>query len=456
VHSIEDLTRGFKSNALTLGALCWLLLWVGINTGPGNLDLDLIEGSWTGCFNGIRASFPLDVLVLWLFDVLLRRRHRIRKFTWPEMLWLYYGIVCLIASVYAQPWFDYAYWGFAFLGAFAATEIYMKESATPERASTLNHLNWLFGGVVLVIVIWVARGALLDETSMGISGYGVLNRMPTVGGMPMVRATGISRLAAIPAIVSFVLVWNTRGFSRLMWASVFAPTAYLVWVMQSRGSLVSFAVALAFVMLLMEGKRRWLFALIGPVFVTVYVAGFVPDRTVHHLWMYSMRGAQGQQLASMSGRTRIYDEAWQLIKAAPFIGYGPQADRRVLTIIPNAQNAVLYALLCGGFLGGVGFIAGLALSWVLLMRAFRRRHLIAKSERTTLLQVAGILAFMTMRSYPENCSALFSVDLLLQLPAMVYLGEMDRAFRRVAAANVHGFAVPEGASRFGLRSLIGR
>ena len=149
-----------------------------------------------------------------------------------------------------------------------------------------------------------------------------------------------------------------------------------------------------------------------------------------------MRGTQGQQLASMSGRTRIFDEAWQLIKAAPLIGYGPQADRRVLTIVPNAQNAFLYALLCGGFLGGTGYVGGLVVSWVLLVRALRRRHLMTRVERTTLLQIAGVLAFMTMRSYPENCSALFSVDLLVQLPTMVYLGELDRAFKRQRAARI--------------------
>jgi O-antigen ligase len=414
--------------------LCWLLLWVGINTGPGNLDLDLIEGSWTGFFNGVRAAFPILVLAAWIIHILLRKVRVIRCFTWPEGLWFYYGVVCLIASSYVEPWFDYAYWGFAYLSALAATEIYMQQSSTPERAARLNRLNWVFGAVVLGIVVWVARGALLEQTSMGISGYGILSRMATIGGMPMVRASGISRLAAVPAIVAFVLCGNTRGTLRFIWVAVFSSGAYLVWVMQSRGSLVSFAVALIFVMFLMEGRQRWFVILAGLILGTVYVGGFVPDRIVHHLWLYSMRGEQDQELASMSGRTRIFDAAWQLIKAAPFIGYGPQADRQ-LTIVGNAQNAGLYALLGGGFLGGVGFIGGLAFSWVLLMRAFRRRHLMTKSERTTLLQVAGVLAFMTMRSYPENCSALFSVDLLLQLPARVYLGELERAFKRQRAAS---------------------
>jgi O-antigen ligase len=421
-----------NADALSAGALCWLLLWVAINTGPGNIDLDLIEGSWTGFFNGVRAAFPVAVLVLWSPRILIRKQRTIRSFSWPEALWLYYGIVCLIASLYADPWFDYAYWGFAYLSAFAATEMYMQQSPTLEQAGALNRLNWILGSAVLLIVVWVARGQLLEQTSMGLSGYGVTGRMPTVAGMPMVRATGISRLAAIPAILGFVLLWKTRGIVRLVWAAVFAPTAYLLWAMQSRGSLISFGFALSFVMVFMEGMPRRVGIVLALILVTVFVAGFVPEETVHHLYLFALRGQQGEQLESMSGRLYIFREAWQLIKEAPFIGYGPQADRRVLTIVGNAQNAVLYALLCGGFLGGAGYIGGLVLSWVFLARALRRRHLLSPEERTTLLQVAGVLAFLTMRSYPENCAALFSVDLLFQLPAMVYLGELDRRIKMTA------------------------
>jgi O-antigen ligase len=431
--SLANLVEHFWDSSLSFGALCWLLLWVGINTGPGNIDLDLIEGNWTGFFNGVRAAFPLAMLVLWFLHILIRRQSTIRSFTSPEALWLYYGMVSLIASLYADPWFSYAYWGFAYLSAFAATEIFMQKSPTPERAGALNCLTWVLGSAVLLIVVWVARGQLLSETVMGLSGYGLTVRMPTVAGMPMVRESGISRLAAIPAIVAFVLLWKTRGFFRLLWTAVFASTVYLVWVMQSRGSLVSLGFALSFVMVFMEGMPRRTGIVLALILVTVFVAGFIPEETVHHLYVFALRGEQGHQLESMSGRLYIFHEAWKAIGQAPFIGYGPQADRQIPTI-GNAQNGVLYALLCGGFLGGAGYLGGLVFSWVLLARALRRRHLLAPDERTTLLQVAGVLAFLTMRSFPENCAALFSVDLLLQLPAMVYLGELDRAFKRRHAA----------------------
>jgi hypothetical protein len=159
-YSLADLGLELSAGALSFGALCCLLLWVSINTGPWNLQLDLIQGSWTGFFNGVRAAFPIAILAAWFFHILIRKQRSIRSFTWPETLWLYYGIVTLIAGFYADPWFDYSYWGFAYLSAFAATEIYMQESPTSERAGALNRLNWVLGSAVLLIVAWVARGQL--------------------------------------------------------------------------------------------------------------------------------------------------------------------------------------------------------------------------------------------------------------------------------------------------------
>jgi O-antigen ligase len=407
------------------------MLWLGINTGPGNIDLDLIKGSGTGFLNGVRGAFPLVVLALWPIDLLLTRRGAIRSGTLPERLWIFYGLVCIVASVYVKPWFDFGYWSLAWFAAFSATDIYMRRGRDPlERAIALNRLNWLLCSVVLVTVVWIGRGALLADTSMGLSGYGVTSRLPTVGGMPMVRATGISRLAAVPAMVAFPYFWYARGLRRLVWAAVFAPSAYLVWVMQARGSLASFAFALGFMMILLGGVARRSGIVLAILLVTICVLGVVPKGTVDYLYLYATRGAQGEQLESMSGRTQIFTEAWQLIKEAPVIGYGPQADRRV---VGNAQNGVLYALLCAGFLGGFGYIAGLLVSWLILFRIARVRDALAPIERIVFVQVAGMMAFFTMRSYPENGAALFSVDLLVQLPALVYLGELDRAIKLTRA-----------------------
>jgi hypothetical protein len=402
------------------------------------LDDAHIQQSWIGLFSGMRAAFPLAVLAACVLHLLLREDSEIRRPTLPEALWLYYGLVCLISSIYTNPWFNYSYWGFAYLSVFSATEVFMNAQQALERAEKLNRLNWLLASVLLLAIILVARGQLLAETRLGLSGYGIHNRIGEVAGMPMIRNSGISRLAAVPAIVAFIFLWHRRGFSQLFWASVFLSSAYLVWVMQSRGSLASFIFALCLMVFLLGGRARLFGILLAVSGVAVLLLGLIPGESVHQIYLYATRGEQGARLASMSGRVSIYHESWSRITEALFIGYGPQADRRLLFPIGNASNGALYALLCGGFLGGLGYVGGLLVGWLMLLRVARRRYWLEPTHRITLLQVAGIMMFFTLRSYPENSAAVFSIDLLLQLSAIVYLGELDRAIRRIEALAQEG------------------
>lgn len=437
--------------ALSFGSLCWVLLWAGINTGPGKLDFGGIASGLSGAFNGVRAAFPLAVLSAWFVQSLLRKQRTVRNLTSPEALWLFYGLVSLIASLYANPWFNYAYWGLAYISAFAAIDIYMRERPAFVAAEVLNRLSWLMCSAVLLTVVFVARGKLLAHDSTGVSGYGVVARVKSVAGMPMVRASGISRMAAVPGIVAFVSIWRGRGLARMTSAAIFAGSFYLVWVMQSRGSLASFSFAIIFVTILLGGRARRVGLVAAALLLAVFACGVIPSQTTHHIYFYATRGEEGSRLASMSGRTHIFHEAWRKITAAPFIGYGPQADRQFPVEIGNAQNGVLYALLCGGLVGATGYVGGLAVSWLMLLRALSRRRWLCESERLMLLQVAGLMAFFTLRSYPENCAALFSVDLLIQLPAIVYIGELDRRLRFLMAT--HQAVRPSGTRRVSTHPL---
>jgi hypothetical protein len=415
----------------SFGTLCFVLLWAGIDTGPWALDWNFIESSWSGCVNGVRAAFPLAVLAAWIFHLFLRKRSTLRRLTIPEAFWLYYGLICFVSTILVSPWFDYAYWGFAYLGVFAATEIFMHESEFPvDRAAALNRLNWILASVILAILLWVSRDKLLVQTSAGTTGYGLIERMPTVAGMAMSRETGVARFAAVPALLSLVSLWTTRGPTRLISAAVFAATVYLIWLLQSRGALFSFAFAASFSMLIMGGRARHFGLALTAISAFVYMAGMIPEGTIHLIYLHATRGTQGQQLLSGSGRTTwIYPRLWGLIRQSPVIGYGWRADRRVAFM--DGQNGALYALLCGGFVGGFGFIAGLTAAWAIMLRLLWRINMLPPDYRVTFIQTAAIMVFFTMRTVPENCAALYSVDLMVQLPALVYLGELDRALKRV-------------------------
>jgi O-antigen ligase len=406
--------------------LCWLALWGSLNTGPWNLTFDSLETSWTGLFNAGCAALPLLILGFWAIYVMVRANPLLRRPSLPEALWLYYAVATTISTAQVEPWFENAYWGFSYLAAFAAIEMYMSASASDvDGAASLNRFSWLIAGFFLLMIVATARGSLLQPTPLGLSGYDVSVRMPTVAGMAMVRSSGISRWAAIPAIIAAASIFESHGLRRLFWCVLFCATAFLVWSMQSRGSLTSLAAALLVVMLF-AGRKARPFVVVALLTLIVTVAGdLVSQETLHHLWAFAARNQSWTKTQQMSGRVYLFRDAWQAILQAPFIGYGWQADRRVIG--SNAQNGVLYALLCGGFLGASGFVAGLLVSWAMLWQALFRRSTLPPEHRKLLTVVAGLFTFFTVRLYPENAAAVFSVDLLVQLPAIVYIGALDRA-----------------------------
>lgn len=417
---------------LTAGTISWIALWAGINTGPWNLDFDYIESGWTGAFNGIRVLLAPAALIMATAWLLLPRHSSRRRLTTTEKCWLWYALISLVSSTYADPWFWYGYWGFAFIATLIAATLFVQERGDPlARALELNRLTWAIAFVILVMMLVLARGELFVSGSKGLTGYGLINRMPSMAGMPTSRASGMSRFAAIPAIVALAWFWRSRGLVRILCAAITVASLSIIWLMQSRGSLAAVVSALAIVMLLLGGQARGI-GLVTVVLATiVYLAGFVPNREIHDLYLYATRGTQGETLESMSGRTYIFHEEIEAIRQAPWFGYGWRADRRLLGM--DGQNGALYALICGGFVGGLGYIGGLLVAWIILLRVIPYRRKLRAKYLLTLVQAAGMLTFFTVRSYPENAAALYSVDLMVLLPAIIYIGELDRRMRAADA-----------------------
>ncbi len=402
--------------------LCWLALWGSINTGPGDIDLDRILSGWVSAFNGIRAALPLVVLAIWILHLLGRSDTRMREPTLPEWLWFLYAVVCLIASIGVENWFGWGYWGLAFIATLGTAEMYLAECGREiAGAASLNRLSWVAATVILAIIVYVGRGHLAEETSQGLSGYAINVKMPTVAGMPMVRSTGISRFAGAIAVVACAAMWRAKRWTRVVWIALFAGCAWLVWVMQSRGSLASLVAALCVVMLLLRGRARAIGILTLALTAGAIGLNFISHDTLHYLWGFATRN--DSHMMQMHGRTGVFHETWLAILRAPIIGYGPQADRRI--IFTNAQNGFLYSLLCGGFLGGGAWTLGFVIALVYLVRAVWSPDIVPDSMMFA--QVAGLMVFFTLRTIPENTAALFSVDLMLLLPAMVYLGTLIRA-----------------------------
>jgi hypothetical protein len=84
----------------------------------------------------------------------------------------------------------------------------------------------------------------------------------------------------------------------------------------------------------------------------------------------------------------------------------------------------------------------MAWGWLLFYRAVRYRYARTFAERLLLIQVGGVMAYLTVRNIPENTAALFSVDLLLHAPMLAYLGVLVRERRRRVRRRVGPVGLP--------------
>jgi len=122
---------------------------------------------------------------------------------------------------------------------------------------------------------------------------------------------------------------------------------------------------------------------------------------------------------AFSGRQAVWSDGWGLFKESPFWGYGFQADRLMLGT--HMHNSVMHAMLQTGLLGTIPFVLAIVFAWILLLRLVKNLPVLASSDKHLVIQCAGVLAFFTMRSFPESTGAFFGVDWLIIAVMLFYL-----------------------------------
>ena len=127
---------------------------------------------------------------------------------------------------------------------------------------------------------------------------------------------------------------------------------------------------------------------------------------------------------TFTGRTSVWDESFELFKDSPLLGYGFHADRIILEA--HVHNSLLHSLLQTGVLGTIPFLAALAFGWILFIMIFREREGLTSNQRHLLIQAGAVLAFLTVRTFPESTGAFFGVDWLLLAPILLYLNLLFR------------------------------
>ncbi len=425
VHRSQVLVAGLL---LSLPALLWLMLWLGINTGPWVLKRT--PATLLGWLHYLRTVFPFIVLFISWMQILSRPDADTKILSGPMKLWLVYGLICLGAGMVSSPKpFSATYWALCYLSVFAAINLFIQGPDPLEKAVSLNYLSWIVTTLFLAILIFTARDVLFVDSRSGMTGYGIIHRIGSVADIAMSRSSGMARFAAVPGIVSFMFIWRSRGLFLVFWATIFVLSGAMIYLMQSRGAIFGFAFAIFFIMLFLGSKTRRLGALFLILLGLVLYTGIIPEQKVEQVSEHVFRGQSFDEMQTMTGRTRAWKKGLRQVRKSPVWGWGPQADRYLIK--EHVHNTYIYALMSSGFAGGAAFVGGLLWAWLLFLRILRNGTSDKLGHKVPFVQIGGILAFFTVRSIPEVTGAMFGVDLMVMLPAIAYLTVLDREGRRL-------------------------
>jgi len=391
-----------------------------------------------GWLHAIRATFPLFIAAGCAAFAMSRGSAVARMYPGPLKLWFAYGIIGLLAGAALPRPIESGYWAIAYLAGLGVIALISASQDPLAECVALNKLTWIVTTAFILALVVLARDTLVEGSGWQMSGYGGYGKMQgEVAGMSMSRSSGMARFAAVPGIVAFTLLWEAKGLRKLLWAVPFAGSMFLIYIMQSRGAIFGFAGSLVFVAWFLSRRTRVVGIIAIAVLVMALALNAIPEEIISHL----TRGADAEQLQSMTGRTRAWANAWEEIAKSPLSllwGWGHWADR--MLIGEHVHNTYMYALMTGGFVGAGLFVAGLVWAWWLMFRAMKTRVAEALGQKRFLIQAGGILAFFTIRSIPEVCGSNFAVDLLVMLPILAYVSILCRrigAGGQVQPANVH-------------------
>ena len=458
-----------RSVVLLLLLGLWGMIWLGIQ--PGSVRDVVNPGSFTDFLHGLRAASPFvaagSAVIYALVRILKRDKRRYFLFG-PLALTAVYGLVGIAVSLRSPDTSAALYWASLYLTVplilLAATL-----SQNPLRqVERIIQFNWL------IIVLGFAVFLIVGLNSLDF-GQALLNPLDLLKcqqagnwfehSSGALRSTGVGRFAAVTGIISFSLVW--KGNLRAIWSVAFFASLTLLLFTGARGSIVPFAVAVPVVFWLMGGKTAKIVAgvglvIFGSIILSTGIGGnflsgcLLTETTAAQVEYLGMRSPTQSVTSSQtppgtdpsspqdqvgpsnteddpsdsgfytaSGRTQIWTAGWKFIKLSPVLGYGFHGDRLVLGT--HMHNSVLHAMIQTGLLGTIPLVGAILWAWYLLIATLRRLDRLGPMQKTTVIQAAGMLIFLSLRSLSESTGAFFGIDWLLLGPLLLYLQLVNSA-----------------------------
>ncbi len=379
----------------------WLLVWGSLFSGFYNIE----EAGWyrnpLGLFQGIRAFLPILALyisLLWIFVGKL-------KFPSPKTplgLFFYYSLVGLATSLFSPDVLRSLYWGLIFFSTVMVLWIFYQKEDSLKNLEIITYVNY-----AVTIVIFLIIASKVVPMGFGAQGRQYYDLPFGLGEM---NANGVGRFSLVVIIISGIWFFYKKDKVRFAWLGLCLIGIFVLMFTQSRTALLG--LALASMLFVLISGFRWYYVLMGPfVALVLWTAGY-KERA----------GGQINILLNLSGRESTWGEAFSLIGQSPFLGWGFHSDRIMLKS-QHIHNSYLHATIQSGILGLIFFILAVTSIWILFFRMniFRRIRYYKGEDKPLVFGNVLLIGFFSSRSLFESTAAFYGVDLLLFLPAIVYI-----------------------------------
>ncbi|MDR3573735.1 MAG: O-antigen ligase family protein [Anaerolineaceae bacterium] len=394
-------------HAPTSALLLWGCLWCNLNTGFWNITFANSVYDWQ---LSIRAALPFIVIPVAAL-VLLRKGKLALPKTSPSRLLFIYGIIVTFASIFSPGIMASLYWSLPFLGTILAAWTFIDRGDPLESSRQLLTITWVATFIVAAIIGYQARNSVFGDTA---TGYGVIGELNGLS-----RSSGVARWAAVPGLVCLIRAYHTRRSSHIaLYLGSAAFSFFIVYRMQSRGAVFGSVAALLFSLLVSSRMRRYALPFAGFALIVIFLLDS-PATVSNNVATYIKRGQTKEEFLSMTGRTRTYEHGIAAFEDAPIFGRGQWADR--IVIHEHVHNSFLQALLNGGVVGGIPYIASWVAGWLLFYRLQKKNALLGAEDRVHVLESGAVMMFFTVRAIPETTTASFAVDQMVVVAIYVYL-----------------------------------
>jgi len=362
------------------------------------------------------------IAVMGLVVAILAVRLVLRKTPWLNSLFrgsvgatAIYCIICLTSTI----WSVYPGWTLyksaEYLAELAVLAAILAEIRSPKEYGTLLDWTWLLYGLLLASV-WLSS-AIFPGRAWAHIGGAIGIRLS--GAMPAMSDNLVGEIGAILGIISICRLLFRRS-EKSLWSLVLVVSLITMVFAQTRSAIAGFLFGL-FVVLVFARRIRLAFLTFGAAIP------FAIDKFGDVLWAYTLRGDTLEGFEHASSRVDWWQVGWKMFIDQPW-GYGAYAGGRFAVLeqlggISNMHSTYMEIIVGTGIVGLLPVVLALGATWWVLMRACRQPWRFPLLDQRLAVEVAGVLAVLTVRS-------VFSVKFVwhpaIEFLAVLGYGEMLR------------------------------